>query len=92
MPANKILWLCLVPTLTTRFASGVEYRMAKKLIGLYKEIIFMNNDIKFLNIEGRISYPLTNYEDRFGLRFSIIFLDSNMCGFCSFVHWLAPKH
>ena len=25
----------------------------KKSIGLYKEIIFMNNDIKFLNIEWR---------------------------------------
>ena len=37
---NKIWWLCLVPTSTThRFACGVGYRMAKKLIGLYKEII-----------------------------------------------------
>ena len=51
--------------------------MAKKLIGLYKEIIFMNNDIKFLNIEWR-PYPLTNFEDRFGLRASAIFLDSNV--------------
>ena len=38
--ANKIWWLCLVPTSTTRFASDVGYRMAKKWIGLYKEIIF----------------------------------------------------
>ena len=30
---------------------GTEWQ--KKLIGLYKEIIFMNNDIKFLNIEWR---------------------------------------
>ena len=42
---NIIWWLCLVPTSTTRFASGVGYRMAKKGIGLYKEIFFMNNDI-----------------------------------------------
>ena len=35
---NKIWWLCLVPTSTTRFANDVGYRMAKKLIGLYKEI------------------------------------------------------
>ena len=40
----------------------------------------MNNDIKFLNIEWRTPYPLTNFEDRFGLRASVIFLDSNMCG------------
>ena len=40
----------------------------------------MNNDIKFLNIEWKTPYPLTNFEDRFGLRASI-FLDSSMCGF-----------
>ena len=28
-PFNKIWWLCLVPTSTTRFASDVGYRMAK---------------------------------------------------------------
>ena len=66
-------WLCLVPTSTTRFASDVGYRMAKKLIGFYKEIIFMNNDIKFLNIEWRTPYPLPNFEDRFELRASVIF-------------------
>ena len=32
---NKIWWLCLVPTSTTRFASDLGYRMAKNLIGLY---------------------------------------------------------
>ena len=53
MSSNKIWWLCLVPTLTTRFASDVGYRMAKKIMGLYKEIIFMNNDIKFLKLEWR---------------------------------------
>ena len=41
----------------------------------------MNYDIKFLNIEWRTPYPLTNFEDRFGLRASIICLDSSMCGF-----------
>ena len=39
----------------------------------YKEIFFMNSDIKFLNIEWRTSHPLTNFEDRFGLRGSVIF-------------------
>ena len=34
----------------------------------------MNNDIKFLDIEWRTPYPLTNFEDRFGLRASVIFL------------------
>ena len=42
---NKFWWLCLLPTSTIRFASDLGYRMAKKWIGLYKEIIFMNNDI-----------------------------------------------
>ena len=41
----------------------------------------MNNGIKFLNIEWRTPYPLTDFEDRFGLCASVIFLDSNMCGF-----------
>ena len=58
---------------------GAEWQ--KKLIGLYEEIIFMNNDIKFLNIELRTPYPLINFEDRFRLRDSVIFLNSNMSGF-----------
>ena len=41
----------------------------------------MNNDIKFLNIEWRTPYPLTNFEDRFGLRASVIVLDSNISCF-----------
>ena len=41
----------------------------------------MNNDIKFLEIEWRTPNPLTKFEDHFGLRASIIFLDSNKCGF-----------
>ena len=40
----------------------------------------MKNDFKFLNIE-RAPYPLTYFEDRFGLRASVIFLDSHMRGF-----------
>ena len=39
---------------------------------MYKEMIFMNNDIKFLNMEWRTPYPLTNFENRFGLRASVI--------------------
>ena len=31
---NRIWWLCLVPTSTTRFASDLGYRMTKNLIGL----------------------------------------------------------
>ena len=45
----------------------------QNLIGLYKEKLFVNNDIKFLNIEWRTRYSLTNFEDRFGLRASVIF-------------------
>ena len=41
----------------------------------------MNNNIKFPYIEWRTPYPLTNFEDRFRLHASDIFLDSNMCGF-----------
>ena len=65
---NKIWWLCLVPTSATRSASGVWYRITKQLIKIYKEIILMNNNIKLPNIEWRTPYPLTNFEDRFGLR------------------------
>ena len=34
----------------------------------------MNSEIKFLNIEWRAPYPLTNFEDRFGLRASLFLL------------------
>ena len=33
----------------------------------------MNNDIKFLNIEWRTPYSLTNFEYRFELRAAVIF-------------------
>ena len=39
----------------------------------------MNIYIKLFNIEWRTPYPLTNVEDRFGLRASVIFFYSNMC-------------
>ena len=39
----------------------------------------MNIYIKLFNIEWRTPYPLTNFEDRFGLRASVIFF-SNRCG------------
>ena len=78
---NTTWWLCLVPTSTTRFASDLGCRTAKIVIGLYKEIFFMNNYIKFLNIEWRTRYSLTNFEDHFGLHASVIFLVPNMCGF-----------
>ena len=38
MGGNKIWWLCLVPTSTTRFASDVGCRMAQKWRGLYKDM------------------------------------------------------
>ena len=81
---NKICCLWLVRTSTTKFVGDVGYRMAKKLIGLYKETIFMNNDIKFINIEWRTPYPLTNFKDCFGFNASLIFFllfFFNMCGF-----------
>ena len=47
--------------------------MNKNLIGLYKEnTFFMNNDIKFLNIEWRTRYSLTTFEDQFGL-YALVF-------------------
>ena len=33
----------------------------------------MNNDIKLHNIKWRTPYPLVDFEDRFGLRESVIF-------------------
>ena len=43
--SNKVWWLCLVPTSTTRFASDVGYRMAKIKHSCTRKIFFMNNDI-----------------------------------------------
>ena len=54
-----------------RWQCGVQD--GKKCIVFYKEMIFMSNDIKFLDIKWRTPYPLTNFEDRFGLRASVIF-------------------
>ena len=50
----------------------------------------MNNGIKFLNIEWRTPYPLTNFEDRFGLCAADIVLESNMCGFL-FIYSMASS-
>ena len=51
----------------------------------------MNSDIKFLNREWRTPYPLTNFEDRFGLRALVIFSDSDKYGFL--IIWtLASSH
>ena len=41
----------------------------------------MTNDIKFPNIEWIPPYALKNFEDRFGLRASVIFSHCDMCGF-----------
>ena len=81
---NGPWWLCLVPTSTTKFDSDVGYRMAKPLIRLYKELIFMNGDFKFLSIEWRTPYPLTHFEGRFGLRASVIYWASNIYCFLFF--------
>ena len=49
-------------------------RMAKNSLGLYKEnTFFMNNDIKFLNIERILYYSLINFEDHFRLHASVAF-------------------
>ena len=45
----------------------------EKNLWLYREILFMNSNIKFLHIEWRTPYPLTAFEDRLGLRASVIF-------------------
>ena len=78
---NKIWWLCLVPTSTTRFASEVGYRIAKIWHGYTRKIFFMNNDIKFLNRERRTRYSLTHFEDHFWIACLSYFLDPNMYGF-----------
>ena len=75
---NSIWWLCLVPASTTRRASDTVYKIAKTSIGLYKQILFMNIDITFFNIECRTRYSLTNFQDHFWLH-AFYFLDHNMC-------------
>ena len=45
---NRVWWLCLVPASTTKFASDLGYRMAKKLIGFYKEILLWTMTLNYL--------------------------------------------
>ena len=52
--SNRIWWLCLIPTSTTRFPSDLGCSMAKNLIGLYKEILFMNNQIPYHRVKNTI--------------------------------------
>ena len=47
--------------------------MDKKLIGLYKQNTFINNDIKFFNTEWWTPNALTYFEYHFGLHASVIF-------------------
>ena len=72
--SNKVWWLCLVPTSTTRFASDVGYRMAKIWYSYTRKIFFVNR-------EWRTRYSLTNFEDHFLIECLSYFLDPNMCGF-----------
>ena len=66
--------------------------MAKNLIGLYKENAVFD-DIKFLNIEWRPWYFLTNFEGHFGLHASVILLDPNSVYFPSHLYVaLIPKY
>ena len=74
---NRIWWLCLVPTLTTRFDGDLGCRMAKNSIG-FKGNTFMNNDIKFLNTECETWYSLTSFEDHFGIYTPVIFRPQNV--------------
>ena len=70
--ANRIWWLCLVPTSTgSPVIWGAEW--PKISLGYTRKIIFMYKDIKFLNIEWRTRYSLANFEDHFGLHGSVIF-------------------
>ena len=56
------------------------YRMAKNLMGLYKENTFINNDTKFLNIEWRTRFLLPNLTTILDC-VPQLFLDPNMCDF-----------
>ena len=79
-PANRIWWLCLVPISATRFASDLRYRMAKNSIGYTRKILFMNNNIKFRNIDWRTCYSLVHLKIILDC-IPQLFLDPNMCGF-----------
>ena len=48
-------------------------------------------NIDNINIEWRTPYPLTNFEDSFGLHASVIFLNSNMCGFLFICTLASPQ-
>ena len=79
-PSINLVTMPIVPTSTTRFASDVGYRMAKSLIGVYKENNFyVNSDNQSLNREWRTRYPLTNFATISGLHASVILRPQLTC-------------
>ena len=59
---NRIWWLCLVPTFTTRFASDLGVQNGKQFNRVIQRKYFTNNGTTLLNIEWRTQYSLTNFE------------------------------
>ena len=89
---NRICWLCLVPTSSTRIAIDWDVHKGQKFIRVIQgKYFYCEKDIKFLNIEWRTLYSLTNFEDHFGLHASVIFLTPICVVSATFVCWLAPK-
>ena len=68
--SNKIWWLCLVPTSTTRFGRDVGYRVVKHLIGKWFLWTMTSNSLTD-NEERHI--PSQILKTIFGLHASVIF-------------------
>ena len=77
---NRIWWLCLVPTSTTRFASYLGYRMTKHLMGLYKENTFHKqwHHIPWHDMKNICPH---SFRRPFWIACLSYFLGPNMCGF-----------
>ena len=70
---NKIWWLCLVPTPTTRFASEVGYRIAKIWHGYTRKIFLWTMTSNSLTENEEQDIPSHILKTTFGLHASVIF-------------------
>ena len=62
-----------------KYSNATPFFSSSKSLNQVITIQIVQVTVVFLSIECRTRYPLTNFEDRFGLRASVI--DCNMCGF-----------
>ena len=70
---NKVWWLCLVPTSTTRFASDVGYRMAKIEYSYTRKIFLWTMASNSLTENEELGFPSKTLKTIFGLNALVSF-------------------